>query len=73
MSQDVLGPQLLGDVAEATGLPQETISKELGHLISSAGYDRETLTLDQLRHALAEYVQDILLAAKEDLDKSAAR
>ena len=64
-----MGEKLFSEVTEATGLPRETISKELADLISSAGYNRETLTLDQLRHALAEYVQDILLSAKDDLNK----
>jgi hypothetical protein len=64
-----MGAKLFSDVAEATGLPTETISKELAELISAAGYSKETLTLDQLRHALAEYVQDILLEAKDDLNQ----
>ena len=67
--RDVMGAKLFSEVAEATGLPNETISRELAELISTAGYNKETLTLDQLRHALAEYVQDILLEAKEDLNK----
>ena len=68
-----MGAKLLNDVAEATGLPKETISRELAELISTAGYDKETLTLDQLRHALAEYVQDILLEAKEDLNNQTSK
>jgi hypothetical protein len=64
-----MGEKLFSEVTEATGLPNETISRELAELITSAGYDKETLTLDQLRHALAEYVQDILLEAKDDLNK----
>lgn len=64
-----MGAKLFTDVTEATGLPNEAISRELAEVISMAGYDKDTLTLDQLRHALAEYVQDILLEAKEDLAK----
>lgn len=61
--------KLFTDVTEATGLPTDAIARELAEVITTAGYDKETLTLDQLRHALAEYVQDILLEAKEDFAK----
>ena len=64
------GEELLDEVAGATGLPIETITKELSELIHAAGYENDSVTLDQLRHALAEYVQDILLAAKEDLQST---
>ena len=67
-----MGAKLLGEVVDATGLPTEAISKELTELINAAGYREDNVTLEQLRHALAEYVQDILLAAKEDLSKAEA-
>jgi hypothetical protein len=57
---------LFGEVTEATGLPKELISEELGQLISAAGVDRSEMTLDDLRRILADYVQDILLAAKDE-------
>ncbi len=60
-----MGKQLLNDLATATGLPENLITDELGELISRAGLDSQTLTLDDLRGVLAEYLQDILLDARE--------
>jgi hypothetical protein len=57
--------QIANEVIAATGLPKETISKELNSLLEAAGVDRSDLTLDDLRQVLAEYVQDVLVAAKE--------
>jgi hypothetical protein len=54
-------------VTMATGLPKNEISAELHHILSAAGLNSENLTLDQLRMALADYVQDVLVAAKEEL------
>ena len=65
-----MGEKLFSKVTGATGLPVEAISKELEVLIEQVGFDRDTVTLDQLRIVLAEYVQDILLEAKEDLEKT---
>jgi hypothetical protein len=67
-----MGEKLFGTVTEATGLPSELVAKELEQLIASAGSDRANLTLDDLRAILAEYVQDVLLAAKEEQLKKAA-
>lgn len=60
-----MGEALIGELTEATGLPKELVDTELGRLIDSAGKIREDVTLDDLRVILAEYVQDVLLAAKE--------
>jgi predicted transcriptional regulator len=57
--------QITNEVIAATGLPKDTISKELNSLLDAAGIDRRELTLDDLRAVLAEYVQDVLVAAKE--------
>ncbi len=62
-----MGEQLLIDVATATGLPEELVTRELGKLIKKAGLDPARLTLEELRQVLAEYVQDVLLAAKTEL------
>jgi hypothetical protein len=59
-----LGENLIGDVADATGLPSELISKELCTLLEKAGIHPTQTTLEDLRAILAEYVQDILLEAK---------
>lgn len=62
-----MGHKLFRTVTEATGLPQDAISNELTSLLKAAGFEPENMTIDDLRCVLAEYVQDILLAAKEEL------
>ena len=60
-----MGKELFGTVTAATGLPDELISEELTRLLATAGVRPEDLTIDDLRQILADYVQDILVAAKE--------
>lgn len=60
-----MAEKLFDQVTDATGLPSNLVSTELETLIASAGLDKENLTLDDLRIVLANYVQDVLLAAKE--------
>lgn len=61
-----MGEKLFDEVTGATGLPGDLITAELSGLLSAAGIERENLTLDDLRAVLADYVQDILLAAQEE-------
>ncbi len=65
-----MGDELFGTVANATGLPTDLVSRELDRLLGKAGIKREDLTLEDLRKILAEYVQDVLLAAKEEFSNS---
>lgn len=65
-----MGEALIGELTDATGLPKELVDTELGRLITNAGMIREDVTLDDLRVILAEYVQDVLLAAKEAHENS---
>ncbi|MCB0364196.1 MAG: hypothetical protein H6624_13850 [Bdellovibrionaceae bacterium] len=58
------GAELLNVVAEATGLPQSLIVNEIHRLAVKSGMSVETLTLDDLRDLLAEYLQDVLITAK---------
>lgn len=66
-----MGEQLLIDVASATGLPEDMVTRELGELIKKAGLDPARLTLEDLRQILAEYVQDVLLAAHTEYAQAA--
>jgi hypothetical protein len=61
-----MGEKLLGEITEATGLPKELVSAELVRLIEAAGLTPAETTLDDLRKILANYVQDVLLEAKQD-------
>lgn len=59
------GSLLFKILIEATGLPTETVEKELLRLMSARGVSVDTLTLDDLREVLASYLQETLLEAKE--------
>ncbi|MEQ1878409.1 MAG: hypothetical protein ABL958_17330 [Bdellovibrionia bacterium] len=61
-----MGNELLGEVIEATGLPAEWVTKELHKMLSDAGIDPATLTLDQLRDVIAQNIGEALLSAKEN-------
>lgn len=56
-------------ITNATGLPPDMIASELGKIIQAAGLEKDLMTLEDLRRVLSEYVQDVLVAAKEDLSE----
>jgi hypothetical protein len=57
---------LFNRIVESTGLPQELISQEFLKKIQEMGFDKSTITLDQIRDALAEYLQEVILGAREE-------
>jgi hypothetical protein len=63
---------LLQNLAALTGLPQDAVQNELRDLVIAAGFNPDTLTLEQVRAVLADYLQDTLLAAKRELDNNFA-
>lgn len=60
-----MGKELFHTVIDATGLPQDPVAKELGTLLSQNGKSMENMTLEDLREVMAEYLQIVLLEAKE--------
>ncbi len=58
---------LFNKIIQNTGLPQDLISEELGDLLKNAGVEKTQVTLDELRDVLSNYLQDVLLKAKDDL------
>jgi hypothetical protein len=62
-------PDFLNTIAVATGLPQEMVMRELMQLIEKAGKSAETIGLDDLREILAQFLQDVLLETKSNLDQ----
>lgn len=58
------GSELLEAIAEATGLPNNLILSELKKLVQKEQYPLDQLTLDELREVLADYLQDILIEAR---------
>ncbi len=61
------GLSLLRLLIEATGLPPESMERELRRVIEENGLDVKTLTLDQVREVMATYLQDVLVEAKDNL------
>ncbi len=62
-SQDILT-----NLIAATGISEELISSEIKSLTDRAGIKPQDLTIEDLRQILAEYVQEVLLSAKEEFD-----
>jgi hypothetical protein len=60
-----MGKELFHTVVSATGLPEDPVANELGVLLKQNGKNPETMTLDDLREVMAEYLQTVLLEAKE--------
>lgn len=58
------GFELLKVLIEATGLPQESLEMELNKIITKSGLEASSLTLDQVRELLVDYLQDALTEAK---------
>lgn len=59
--------ELVRNLISATDLPEEMIAKELTHLLSAHGLNPETVTLNELREIMVEYLQDVLLEMKAEL------
>ncbi len=63
-----MGDYLINLLCKESQLPYSLIKKELLKLIERAGADHQSITLDEIRNILADYLQDTLLAAKESAD-----
>jgi hypothetical protein len=57
---------LFEKIVKNTGLPEELISQDFLKKISDKGFEKNSLTIDQIRDVLAEYLQDVILQARED-------
>lgn len=64
-----MGESLFFELTNATGLPEELITKELDRLLASSGVTRHELTLDNLRTILANYIQDVLIENISEKDE----
>ncbi len=62
-----MGNNLFNSLISATGLPTESVSNELTKLLAKNGKTPETMTLDDLREVMADYLQTVLVEAKEEL------
>ena len=64
-----MGNQLFKSVTGATGLPEDLISKELDKVLLQKGIVRSEVTLDGLRDALAGYLREVILSAKDHFEE----
>lgn len=62
------GKTLIQSVLQATGLGSPSLESEFKRVIRNSNVSEETLTLEQLREALASYLQDVLVEAKRSFD-----
>jgi hypothetical protein len=56
-TQELAGMELLSQLVKLTGLPSESVEKELANILSDRGIEPETMTLDDFRLALADYME----------------
>ena len=61
-----MGQPLLNEIIELTGLPKELVTQELLDLLDKKGIDTSSLNLENLRLVLVDYLQDVILKAKEE-------
>lgn len=59
------GQELIDTVLTLTGLPAEQISEEMETILASFGKDKQTLTLQELRDALAGYLETFQIDSVE--------
>jgi len=53
--------KLFDEVALLTGLPSQVIRGELENIIKKQGADPGSLTLEQLKSAMVEYLKEVLV------------
>ena len=66
-----MGKNLAQTVIAATGLPQAPVEREFNALLAKHAKDPESLTLEELREVMAEYLQIVFLEMHSENDISA--
>ena len=56
-----MGNKLAKAVVVATGLPQDPVEREFNSLLEKHGKNPESLTLEELREVMADYLQTVFL------------
>lgn len=56
---DLEGHKLVDAVAVASGLPEEVASEALGQILTQYGQKSDSLTLDELRAVMLQYLEEI--------------
>lgn len=55
------GKALINQIIQASGLPEKPVQTELEKILQNRNLSADTLTLNDLRAAMAEYLQDTLI------------
>lgn len=58
-NEEAAGQDLVETVVELTGLPQEMVDDEFYEMMRESGFDKESMTLDQLRTVLLQYLESM--------------
>lgn len=66
--EEVMKSTIISTVISATGLPEDLVKTELSQLSEQQGFNIDTMTIEQLRIVLSDYVQDVLVKLKENLE-----
>ncbi|WII72987.1 hypothetical protein QJS83_03765 [Bdellovibrio sp. 22V] len=61
-----MGETLTKTVIAATGLPQDPVEREFNTLLAKHGKSPETLTLEELREVMADYLQTVFLEMQNE-------
>lgn len=83
VSSKKAGSELVDEVVKGTGLPDELVHHELAQILQHSGQEKESLTLEQLRVAMMNYLETLneqmesqersrRVAKARDSEKSAA-
>ncbi|MGZ3768417.1 MAG: hypothetical protein ACXVCP_01250 [Bdellovibrio sp.] len=62
-----MGASLSKTVIEETGLPKEIIEREFNAILAKFGKNPESLTMEELREVMAEYLQLVFLELQEEM------
>jgi hypothetical protein len=58
------GMELLKLLIASTGLPEDTLEKEVLQIVEKKGLNPEQIQLEDIREIMAEYLQEVLVQAK---------
>ena len=56
-----MGKTLTTSLIDATGLPKEPVEREFNALLAKHNLNPETLTMDELREVMSEYLQSVFM------------
>ncbi len=66
---EMAGEDLIREVVEHTGLPNEWAEDEISKIITDAGHSDKNLTLEELRSAMLTYLESIQSELMEESDE----